>query len=764
GYNVRMFEKERPKTPQQGRPRTGVTRLLLHEQEADDYLALGIRGQVGNTVHWGLAHQPIRRGGCLNDPALVQFALQEMTIAAQHIRRFPSINGASSGDELALTWTPNKAGNFDTVGNCRLCRAAFEAEAGHPAPAREEAGNDEALWARWMRWRSDTWTDFMTAVGHELKAVAPEKLWLADVYASTAFGDGVYPTQATAGDGLFTHHYSVWDAAGQGVVPMACELQRAGCNWEMPFWPMVSGWLLQELEPQLHRHMINLAVSRKIDGIGTWGPLGGEPGEAVIKEAMGRLTRYGDFFRSLKRRRGDVAVLYSVTEMAHLLGGTFEDSYARNENRLAHVLPFAEAFLTSYRAHCNTSVILEEEILAGDLKYYKVLLVPAAPHLPKGVAAAIERFVEAGGTAFVEKSSPLAIKGTQRLGIDFSTLAEARKKTAEAYAAEKQRNDGKTDEQSVYEVWKLESDVVQEAGIDRQSKILDPLLAKIITKFADTPRPRVMLSEQDFGDARYVFAVNSEMALPDAPISKMTSNGRLFATQHIVPVETTLSFQKDAGRYAAYDLYEGKAVDLSKPLPLALELGGMKVLCLLPRKIDGLRVTAPPAGKAGTSVEVAIAVLGGGAPINAAIPLEITIADPDGASQTVCRAAAPGTYTHKLDLPLNVKAGEWRVTARELLSGKQAACSIAVEAGDPMQMARLLPELQVFDETSIKGFFEKKRPVWVVSGQAAAGPVTKLAQDLAAALKEAGILAEYRAAEAIRQDHKNLPAYLDAWV
>ncbi|HUW30169.1 MAG TPA: hypothetical protein VM223_01005, partial [Planctomycetota bacterium] len=460
GYNLRMMERERPKTPQQGRPRVGIPRLLPHEQEVDDYLALGIRAHVANTVHWGLAHQVIRRGGCYNDPALIQFALQEMTIAAQHIRQFPSLEGASSGDELALTWTPNKAGNFDTVGSCRICRAAFEAKAGRPAPAREEAGNDEALWAQWMRWRSDTWTDFMTAVGRELKAVAPEKLWMADVYAPTAFGDGVYPTQATAGDGLFTHHYSIWEAAGQGVVPMACELQRAGCNWEMPFWPMVSAWLLQDLEPQLHRHMLNLAISRKIDGIGTWGPLGGQAGEAVIKEEMGKLARYGDFYKALKRRRGDVAVLYSFTEMAHLLGGTFEDSYARNENRLAHVLPFAEAFLTSYRAHYNTSVILEEEILAGDLKYCKVLLVPAAPHLPKNVTAAIERYIEAGGAAFVEKSSPLAIKGARRLSMDFSTLTEARKKTAEAYAAEKQRNEGKTDEESVYEAWKLESDVV----------------------------------------------------------------------------------------------------------------------------------------------------------------------------------------------------------------------------------------------------------------------------------------------------------------
>ncbi len=735
--------------------------LTNGERLIDEAMGLGLDFIQQNVTTWGLAHNPVRRGGCASDPAILEFAGQEVRLHAQYCRRYPSCRGLAAGDEMALPWTPNRSGNLDTVGSCRFCREAFERETGHPAPVREEWDKDVSSWVSWLRWRTESWKSFMTSTGDRMREIAPDRLWIVDTYSPFSLGDGLYPRNAEVSDILFTHHYSQWqDTGAQGIVAQGIELLCAGSAWGKSFWPIVSGWDYQDIEPLLHRHALNLALSRKVDGIGTWGPLGGEEGERVVREELEGIIRRGDFFMSLERVRGDVAVLYSVTEAALRLGGVFADVRERKRNLHGYRFPVLEAFLTSYRAHYGTDMILEEGILGGDLAHYEILLVPDAAGLPEGVIAAIEAFARSGGTVYIEKRSSMSIAGAHRLELDFTTWLEARRRFLESGPLA------------------LADEKVLEAGIDGQSRDLDRILGKRIRKLVDTPRARVALSEQRSGKARYIFAVNSEMGsgrevtitgwgrslgTQNSRHDRRGKEERRYFTQPIVPVETELVFSREIDDYVVYDLQAGREITLDeRVLPLSLEAGGMRVLCLLPSRITSIEIEAPERAEAGGTIDLSVQVSDGSGTIEAAIPLEVTVTDPEGSSRTLYRSAVNGLFEHRLVIPINVDPGAWTISIKELLSMKEASVSVLALRGGRIR-SELLPDVQVFDEGAIRDLLRGDRPLWIVTGSKAPDGIDAMADGLVTSLGRAGVRSDHVKAESIRA-FDTLPAYLDASV
>lgn len=91
-------------------------------------------------------------------------------------------------------------------------------------------------------------------------------------------------------------------------------------------------------------------------------------------------------------------------------------------------------------------------------------------------------------------------------------------------------------------------------------------------------------------------------------------------------------------------------------------------------------------------------------PVEAVVPVELTIRDPDGRACEFsgAYAAVDGRVEVALDIAPNDLAGMWEVEAVELASGLQAAAAIRVEGPSPWPPVERKPE-QTPDAVQPKG-------------------------------------------------------------
>jgi hypothetical protein len=95
------------------------------------------------------------------------------------------------------------------------------------------------------------------------------------------------------------------------------------------------------------------------------------------------LNRLGPEIVALQNARQEVALFYS---------------YSSLPASLAHVTEVSAAFEGLYFCDMTAAFITERQTLAGMLSNYRVVVVPAASHVPDSVFAAFQRYIDAGGS------------------------------------------------------------------------------------------------------------------------------------------------------------------------------------------------------------------------------------------------------------------------------------------------------------------------------------------------------------------------------
>ena len=142
-----------------------------------------------------------------------------------------------------------------------------------------------------------------------------------------------------------------------------------------------------------------------------------------------------------------------------------------------------------------------------------------------------------------------------------------------------------------------------------------------------------------------------------------------------MPTIADITINRPAG--FVYDLVEHRGVPMRAEnggLHVAADLapGGGKLWLVTERPIEQVNVKVPEAVKRGDSVAIDIAVTdAAGVPIDAVVPMDIAIRDPDG------RTAEFSGYYGAKDSKLSIDAviatndlpGMWTIEARELASG-----------------------------------------------------------------------------------------------
>ncbi|MEX2578836.1 MAG: LamG-like jellyroll fold domain-containing protein [Verrucomicrobiales bacterium] len=332
----------------------------------------------------------------------------------------------------------------------------------------------------------------------------------------------------------------------------------------------------------------------------------------------------------------DVAFLESFTSQMFARRGTY--GWNRGwAGDLYHVLMWAQM---------QPHVLYEESLLADGLDGVNVLVMGDCDVLTESVVQTVREFQERGGL----------VVGDAELcpAIDADVLVPRSRRTKEAAtdrdALRQLAANLRSDLEGRYE-WPLEADT-----------------SEVVTR-----RRRA-------GSTDYLFAVN------DRREAGIYVGGYGMVLENGLPSEATLSLQRNAGH--VYDLVRRRSVESRSidggglEIPVALGPCEGRLLMVTERPVERVAIAAPEQAAPGESIEVRVGVTDGeGDPIDAVVPLEVRISDPEGvaAEGSGHYGAAAGELVLPLDFAPNDKPGLWELRVTEGATGGEATAYVRVK-------------------------------------------------------------------------------------
>ncbi|MDH7570246.1 MAG: hypothetical protein QHJ73_11760, partial [Armatimonadota bacterium] len=198
------------------------------------------------------------------------------------------------------------------------------------------------------------------------------------------------------------------------------------------------------------------------------------------------------------------------------------------------------------------------------------------------------------------------------------------------------------------------------------------------TRYGEASNPDVVVRFRQYGTSDYLFALNDRRTFGNY----VGHHGLVM--EKGLPHQATLTVRRPSG--FVYDLVEHRAVP-TKSEDGALRFdarfgpGGGRLFLITANKISGVKAAAPPSAKRGQAVSLAAAVVdAAGKPLDAVIPLELRVLDPQGRPADVSGyyGAAGGRLSVTLNLAPNDLPGTWTLQARELASGLERKTTFRV--------------------------------------------------------------------------------------
>ncbi|MCR4415651.1 MAG: hypothetical protein NUV77_24835, partial [Thermoguttaceae bacterium] len=303
-----------------------------------------------------------------------------------------------------------------------------------------------------------------------------------------------------------------------------------------------------------------------------------------------------------------------------------------------------DAYHVLLYAHLQPEIVYDETVAQRGLDGFRVLVMADCDVLTASVARRVKEFQARGGIVVGDERLAPAIKP--------DILMNSYQRTGRA---------------------------------DRDKQALLALAAELRGKLdgryrrgMDSSNPEVVPYLRRWREAQYVFVV-----------SDRREYGRYVGHHGIVmenglPCESVLSVERPEG--FVYDLVRHENIPVRKQdgrLLWDVRLGPCDggVYLVSPRPIAGLRIIAPESVGRGLGARCVVEVVDPeGRPVDAVVPVEVTIRDAEGrtAEFSGSYAAVGGRLEVSLDIAANDPPGAWRIEARELASGRGAQADLRV--------------------------------------------------------------------------------------
>ncbi len=533
---------------------------------------------------------------------------------------------------------------------------------------------------RWYWKQGDGWNALNTAVVRGLKAEGRPGIWtwhdpavrVASVYGSGGEVDVLsqwtysYPDPIRIGlatDELFA--MAAGGPPGQQVMKMTQIIWYRSQTAPRPKPPAASPdyrarWEVQQpdapfitIAPMHLREAFWTKIARPIQGIMYHGwqslvpcePVGGyRYTHPETRHELARLIHQvveplGPTLRLVPGVQGDVAFLESFASEMFARRGTYgwNGSWAGDAY---HVLMYAKL---------QPEVVFDETVIERGLDGFRVLVMPDCDVITRRMLQRIKAFQAGGGLIVGDERICPAVKPDIVIPVYQRTgRADQDKQALQALAA----------------------------GLRKQ---LDPHYPR----YVDTSSPEVIPYRRRYRQADYVFLVNDRREY-----GRYVGHHRL-VMENGLPSETVVSVGRDGG--VVYDLVEHRQVPAKVNdgrLQWRQRLGPCdgRAFLVTERAIDAVRIVGPPEIERGKQVSLAIGALdAGGRPVEAIVPLEVSILDAEGrrAEFSGSYAAVDGRVDITLDIAPNDPPGAWTIEARELASDRRAIHDLRVLGPTP---------------------------------------------------------------------------------
>jgi hypothetical protein len=541
-------------------------------------------------------------------------------------------------------------------------------------PASHIISDDDPLltFYKWFWRKGDGWTDYISAVSDGFKSAASKSTFtmmdpgvrVPGLWGSGGSADYINQWTYTYPDplknDLATNESFAMTAGhpGQKVMNMTQIIWYRSGTTEPPAKGHETEWekatpdaAFISIAPDHLSEATWLELAYPVDAIANhgWGSLGDHLGfkqGSYITTNVETRRRMTDIYQNIVKPlspallqvpdyQTDVAFLESFTSQMFAKTGTYGWGGGWG----------AESYFIARYAGLQPRIIYEEAIQKNGLDHYNVLFLTDCPVLPQSVADAIKKFQQRGGIVVGDEDLAPGIQPDIIINKTRRTTPDATKQLQQKQAATLRQ------ELSAFYQAPLESD-----------------------------NPNVITRLRQFGDSRYIFAINDNRTYGDyvGQYKKVMEKG--------LPSRAQLTFNRINGENV-YDLMNHRQVSINKTqntaqLSVSLGAGEGSLFLVTKVPVGKLQIDAPSTAKRGNSYPVKVLLPDeAGKKLSAVIPLKVTIRDAEGrlAEKSGYYGAANGELQIDLDIAPNDAPGKWQIEVMEALTRQQQTKEFVVE-------------------------------------------------------------------------------------
>lgn len=671
------------------------------EERLDWFACFGIKWvDFPSTIDWTLIHAPIATGmwDAYHDPDVRAFCRQLTQCTAQWGRKLPSFFGISLMDEPAARsfW-----GN-----NADVFRERFLTYDPIADPLR--------FYADYHRFNCWSMGDLFRDCREAARKVSKTLKICVEGHNNFWTGSGIYaPLNIPHLDLNTTHHYYGDYGWGAFATLLGCEMAQVGLR-DLPLW-MMGGF--GPLKREQYEAQVGQAIARGAKAFGYFelaDPKRFSQMVGEIKPINADLQRVGTIFQNLRRMRGEVAVLFSISNAAFFakhppvrfdawkdpqalvkalsealktLKGTTEMDVKHGvvihepDERTDYAGACIAAFMALNLSGYDADFIVEEELTPQGLSGKKVIVAPQIVYLPKASLDSLYQFVKSGGIVFTDAETRIRSEIWQKLPISIvSSLPKG----------------------AGFEERKEE----QEAKFEEMRKILAESVARYVKPRIEGIPKGIIYGYFDGGMARYLVIVNASWRRNERGI------------RELAPF---------CGEILAKDLRRGLRIQIGKGIvgkgdetqkwELSLNEGKFTIYAFVPEGIERVQISAPKRVTQGQRQNFTVTLVGSkGKPLPIVAPLEVQIRVGNDKPLTYFRATDEnGKFNGTFVVPLASAAKRVQIRVTELLTNKTSLVSADIEPSKALINSQELPTVVISDPDAICQFFAKFSEIKVIS-------------------------------------------------
>jgi hypothetical protein len=668
---------------------------------------------MGSCLMGGGHQHDLRLSNDWSDPNVYIGAIQRGVDRAFGFRTMPNAIGAHLHDEPGLTWLPHPYLKGEdgkplfSAHDIAFQRAAFQRAYGREMPWFDKVDTQTpeglAQWREVCEFKLGFMDAFWRAGKQALEKMKPGYLPVTQSqYGWTAYHDGYYfnvvrSMPVVSGHGGYNDFW-LRNFNPSFFLEFALPRQLDKPTWYLPEW--------YSMTPEAFSEEHNLSFITGIQGLAVPPGLNAKSEAAPgIADRNKLFAKLGTVFVKPAYTPQDLAILYSKSNIERQHGG--------NAQAGALAIAYTATRLTQY----PISAVLDEDIVDGTVAArHKAVLVTGVEYLDPAVITGLEAFVKQGGLVLVTADCKVDVPGATKLDVMPEALWQAAQAEVKKIPAEdKERLAAANTKANAFRS-------VMECAAPMAKALKAALAAKGIRPTFESSLDTVCAGRQVRGEIEYVFAVNY------TPAAGYTNNYGYGAP---VAASATLGLPDD-GR-PTYEIAAGAPVEFKKKgsvqaAKVDFAPGQMLMFARPARPVGGVQVAPPVLNldltreqESPIRVELAAALVDANKGLLAgAAPLQFTVTDPLGVARySLYRATDQGVCSLSVPLAANDPAGDWKVSVRELITGKEGQATFAYRPA-PRCGALAGAERRALyfwaDKANLYNFFRAHRQIAIVAG------------------------------------------------